>query len=145
MPPSTSPLVHASPDILGASTVAEINVCKIQVATYCDNRGPSSVLGIVSRLADKVRDPAFLHHGFAMAEQPGTRQVNTEDQDSLSSLVSDVALALLRFVASIPSRQRAHTNTQMLKAGPKQERERLDQRKDRELQGGQRGRGRGEV
>jgi len=53
----------------------EVNVCKIQVATYCENRGPSSVLGTVSRLADTV---------------------DTEDQDSLSSLVSDVSLALLR-------------------------------------------------
>jgi len=52
-----------------------LSVCKVQVATNCPDRGPNSVLGVIARLADEV---------------------DTDDEDSLASMVSDVALALLR-------------------------------------------------
>eukprot|EP00287_Rhodomonas_sp_CCMP768_P011139 CAMPEP_0196718308 /NCGR_PEP_ID=MMETSP1091-20130531/1535_1 /TAXON_ID=302021 /ORGANISM="Rhodomonas sp., Strain CCMP768" /LENGTH=410 /DNA_ID=CAMNT_0042058929 /DNA_START=65 /DNA_END=1297 /DNA_ORIENTATION=- len=51
-----------------------ISVAKIQVAVHCDSRGPTSLLGTVSRLAEG----------------------DTYSQAGVSSLISDTALALLR-------------------------------------------------
>jgi len=82
--PSLSTVVLAGSMIFIASSLfggwgqdeeEALSVCKVQVATNCPDRGPSSVLGVISRLADTV---------------------DTDDEDSLASLVSDVALALLR-------------------------------------------------
>jgi len=52
-----------------------ISVAKLQVAVYCDSRGPSSLLGTVSRLAEES---------------------DTYSQGGVSGLISDTALALLR-------------------------------------------------
>uniref|UniRef100_A0A7S0ECJ8 Uncharacterized protein n=1 Tax=Hanusia phi TaxID=3032 RepID=A0A7S0ECJ8_9CRYP len=52
-----------------------INIAKVQVAVCCDNRGPSSLLGTVERLA---------------------RECDSRSQSSMANLVSDVSLALLR-------------------------------------------------
>ena len=53
----------------------QITVSKIQVAVQCDSRGPSSVLGAMADIADEA---------------------DTETDEGLEEMVSDVALALLR-------------------------------------------------
>jgi len=56
-------------------TAAGVTVAKLQVAVSCDERGPTSLLGTLSRLA---------------------KTCDTSNQAGVSSLVSDVSLALLR-------------------------------------------------
>jgi uncharacterized membrane protein len=53
----------------------EQTVAKVQVAVFCEDRSPASLLGAIARLVDRA---------------------DTSSQESMSGLVSDVALALLR-------------------------------------------------
>ena len=69
---------HGTPALAGlfdAFKGPQITVSKIQVAVQCDSRGPSSVLGAMADIADEA---------------------DTETDEGLEEMVSDVALALLR-------------------------------------------------
>ena len=47
-------LDFAELDISFPNSPTEITVAKVQVAAYCQNRGPNSLLGTMSRLADEA-------------------------------------------------------------------------------------------
>mmetsp|Transcript_29598 Transcript_29598/g.66963 ORF Transcript_29598/g.66963 Transcript_29598/m.66963 type:complete len:267 (-) Transcript_29598:2114-2914(-) len=70
-----APLSTLRMGLFDAFAGPEINVVKLQVAVHCDTRGPSSLLGTIGRIADEA---------------------DTETEEGLADLVSDVALALLR-------------------------------------------------